>query len=300
MYHADPAKILGPEACAECHAPMVEAWKLTHHFETYNSMHRRPEARDIATKMGMRRIKDESLCLKCHYTEQTQEDGKVKAISGISCESCHGAGKDWNTVHSAKDDPNRLVKAEKLGMLRPSNYYAVAANCFGCHTVPEEKLVNVGGHKAGSEFELVSWVSGEVRHDLQKSGGKVNEEIPLPRRRMLYITGRALDFEYGLRGLAKATQDGTYSQAMLARVKAARAQLEQIEKATNLPEIKAMLAAVSDSEVKINNEAVVLKMADGVSEATRKLAGANDGGQLAAVDAFIPGPDKYKGTPYKP
>src|SRR5580692_2969953 len=70
LYHADPTKIMGPAACNECHAPMVEAWKLTHHFDTFNTMHRRPEARDIAGKMGMRRIKDESLCLKCHYTDQ--------------------------------------------------------------------------------------------------------------------------------------------------------------------------------------------------------------------------------------
>lgn len=299
-YHADPAKILGPENCTECHAPMVEAWKLTHHFDTFNTMHRRPEARDIATKLGMRRIKDESLCLKCHYTVQLNADGKATAICGISCESCHGAGKDWNKVHNAKDDPDRLTKAEKLGMLRPSNYYAVAANCFGCHTVPEEKLVNVGGHKAGSDFELVSWLSGEVRHNLQKSAGKVNEEIPPARRRMLYIAGRALDLEYGLRGLAKATEDGAYFQAMLARVKAAKGHLDEIQQAASLPELKAMLDAVVIGDLKINSEAAVTKMADTVGENARKLAAANDGSKLAAIDPLIPGPDKYKGVAYKP
>src|SRR5271157_5320209 len=75
-YRSDPAKIAGAERCAECHAPMVEAWKLTHHYDTFTSMHRRPEARDIATKMGIGRIKNESLCLKCHYTDQADEAGK--------------------------------------------------------------------------------------------------------------------------------------------------------------------------------------------------------------------------------
>ena len=70
LYHADPKKILGAENCTECHASMVEAWKKSHHFDTFNSMHRRPEAREIASKLGMRRIKDESLCLKCHYYER--------------------------------------------------------------------------------------------------------------------------------------------------------------------------------------------------------------------------------------
>jgi hypothetical protein len=299
-YHADPTKIVGPQACAECHAPMVEAWKLTHHFDTFNTMHRRPEAREIAGKMGMRRIKDESLCLKCHYTAQTQDDGRVTAIAGISCESCHGAARDWIKVHSDKKDPDALAKAVKLGMLQPSNYYAVAANCFGCHTVPEEKLVNVGGHKAGSDFELVSWVSGEVRHNLQKSAGKVNEEIPVTRQRMFMITGRALDLEFGLRGLAKATEEGAYAKAMLERVNQAKGHLEEIQKAANLPEIKGMLDAVVAADLKVNNEAAITKMADAVGENARKLADSNDGSKLAAIDSLLPAPDKYKGAPYKP
>ena len=300
LYHADPTKIMGPAACNECHAPEVEAWKLTHHFETFNSMHRRPEARDIAGKMGMRRIKDESLCLKCHYTDQTDDSGKVVAISGISCESCHGPGKDWIKVHSASNEVDHLEKAGKLGMLQPKDYYHVAANCFSCHTVPEEKLINTGGHKAGSDFELVSWLSGEVRHNLQKSGGKVNEEIPADRRRMLYIVGRALDLEFSLRGLAKATEEGAYSKAMLARVNAAKDRLEEISKASDLPELKKILAAVNVADLKPGNGAAINKMADDISGISSALAKSQDGAKLASIDSLIPGPDKYKGTPYKP
>ena len=299
-YHADPAKIMGAENCNECHAPMVEAWKLTHHFDTFTSMHRRPEARDISTKMGIRRIKDESLCLKCHYTDKADDEGKVTAISGISCESCHSAAKDWIKVHNTKDDPDRLAKAEKLGMLRAINYYHVAANCFSCHTVPEEKLVNVGGHKAGSDFELVSWLSGEVRHNLQKSAGKINEEIPAERRRMLYISGRALDLEFSLRALAKATEEGVYSKAMLARVSQAKAQLEAIAKASDLAEVKKIVAAVDAAELKTANAGPLGKMADTISEISSALAKSQDGTKLAAIDALIPAPDKYKGTAYKP
>jgi hypothetical protein len=299
-YHADPAKIMGAENCNECHAPMVEAWKLTHHYDTFNSMHRRPEARDISTKMGIRRIKDESLCLKCHYTDKADDDGKVTPISGISCESCHSAAKDWIKVHNVKEDPDRLAKAEKLGMLRPGNYYHVAANCFTCHTVPEEKLVNVGGHKAGSDFELVSWLSGEVRHNLQKSAGKVNEEIPAERRRMLYIVGRALDLEYSLRGLAKATEDGVYSKSMIARVNAAKGWLADITKASDLSDVKKIVAAVNDADLKFGNADALNKTADAISEISAGLAKSQDGTKLASVDSLLPSPDKYKGTAYKP
>lgn len=299
-YRSDPAKIAGAEHCAECHAPMVEAWKLTHHYDTFNTMHRRPEAHAIASKMGLRRIKDESLCLRCHYTSQQQDDGSVKVISGISCESCHGAALDWIKVHSAKDDPHRLAKAAKLGMLQPADIYHVAANCFSCHTVPEEKLVNVGGHKAASDFELVSWLSGEVRHELQASAGKVNAAIPQARQRVLYVVGRSLDLEFSLRGLAKATADGVYAQSMINRVNQAKGHLAELEKATQLAEVQAMLDAVNAGDLKPGNEANLDKIADLVSANAIKLAGAGDGSQWAAVDPLIPGPDKYVGAPYAP
>jgi hypothetical protein len=279
---------------------MVEAWKLTHHFDTFNSMHRRPEARDIASKMGMRRIKDESLCLKCHYTDKTDDSCKVVPISGISCESCHGAARDWIKVHNDVKVPDHFKNAEKLGMLNPDNYYFVAANCFSCHTVPEEKLVNVGGHKAGSPFELVSWLSGEVRHNLQKSGGKVNAEIPVERRRMLYIVGRALDLEFSLRGLAKATEDGAYTKAMIERVNMAKGKLDEIAKASDLAEVKKMLETVKADDLKMGNAAALDKTADELSGITSGLAKSQDGSKLASVDSLIPGPDKYMGTAYKP
>jgi len=299
-YHSDPAKTQGAENCAECHAPMVEAWKLTHHYDTFTSMHRRPEAKEIATKMGLRRIKEESLCLNCHYTSQAGDDGKINVISGISCESCHGAALDWNKTHSAKDDPDRLAKAEKLGMLRPHDIYHVAANCFSCHTVPEEQLVNVGGHQAGSDFELVSWLSGEVRHDLQKSAGKVNAEIAPERRRLFYVIGRSLDLEFSLRGLARATADGVYCQSMIARVNHAKDRLAEIDKALNLPEVKNMVDAVVPGDLKAANAANLTKAAEAVAANAMKLSASADGTQWAGVDMLIPGPDKYKGTAYKP
>jgi hypothetical protein len=300
MFHADPAKIMGWESCNDCHAPMVAAWKLTHHFITGTTMHTSAEGKDIAAKMGFRRIKSESVCLKCHYTVQSDDNGGVKVISGISCESCHGAAKDWIKIHSATNDPAHLVNAQKLGMLQPDDFYHVAANCFSCHTVPEEKLVNVGGHKAGSDFELVSWLSGEVRHNLQKSAGKVNAPIPIQRQRMLYVIGRALDLEYGLRGMAKATADGDYAKAMLQRINAAKDRLGEIAKASDLPEVKKMLDAVNAADLKPANAEALDKMANDISVISSGLAKSQDGSKLAGIDSLIPGPDKYKGAAYSP
>jgi hypothetical protein len=170
---SDPAKIVGPNACAECHKQEAEAWKGTHHFKTFREMPRKTEANEIAKRMGVRRVKSESLCLNCHFTVQ-QKDNKEEPITGISCESCHSAGKDWIKVHSGysgkkaqteskAEAATRWKLAESKGMIRPSSVYRLAKNCYGCHVVPREDLVNKGGHRAGSAFELVSWSQGEVR-----------------------------------------------------------------------------------------------------------------------------------------
>ena len=95
----DSSKVVGPTECAECHKDETAAWKGTHHFSTFRNMPRSDKAREIADKMGIRRMKAESLCLDCHFTSQVV-DGKEKPIAGISCESCHSASKDWVKVHS--------------------------------------------------------------------------------------------------------------------------------------------------------------------------------------------------------
>ena len=169
-FASDPAKTVGANACAECHKQEAEAWKGTHHFKTFRDMPRNTEANEIAKRMGVRRIKQESLCLSCHFTVQ-QKDTKEEPVSGISCESCHSTGKDWIKVHSGysgkkADTESKAEKtarwklAESKGMIRPSSIYELAKNCYSCHVVPREDLVNKGGHKAGSAFELVSWSQG--------------------------------------------------------------------------------------------------------------------------------------------
>ena len=155
----DPAKIVGPDACGECHKSSVAAWKETHHSSTFKDLPRKKEAREIAAAMGLKRIKAGGDCLTCHFTSQMDGD-EPKPIAGITCESCHGAGKDWINVHSNyggkgvtidTEDPahkkERYAQSEAAGMIRPLDLYAVAQNCYSCHTVPNEKLVNTGGHK---------------------------------------------------------------------------------------------------------------------------------------------------------
>jgi hypothetical protein len=307
----EPAKVKGPNACAECHKQETEAWKETHHFKTFRELPRNDKAKQIADKMGVKRIRAEGLCLNCHYTSQ-EKDGKLEPVAGISCESCHSAGQDWLKIHSEwsgktektetkAEAEARWKLAEAKGMIRPANLYRLAQNCLGCHVVPQEDLVNKGGHPAGSAFELVSWSQGEVRHTTWHSKGKDNVAADAKRKRMLYLVGLGVELETGIRGVARATARKTYAFEMAKRVDRARKQLDAAAKAVpGVPEIAQMVKFSYSAGLKLNNDRFLTAAADGVSKQLTSITEKYDGSTMAGLDSLIPGPDKFKGTARKP
>ena len=294
----NPEEVRGPDACGECHKKSVEIWKATPHATTFQNLPRSEKAKEIAKAMGIRRIKNESDCLSCHFTS-ADVDGKIKPIAGITCESCHGAGKNWIDVHSdfggkgitaENEDPDhrktRYETSVAAGFIRPADLYKVAENCYQCHTVPNEKLVNVGGHPAGSKFELVAWSQGNIRHNIWHT--KENEIAPMPRQRLMYILGQTLDLEFALRGVAKATEKANYAVAMAKRAKIAEKRIEKIAELVDIPEIGQILAIASAAKLKLNNEEQLLAAANEVKREALKLAANYDGGSLQAIDALLP------------
>lgn len=304
---SDPARIVGPNACAECHTKEAEAWKASHHFRTFREMPRRKEADEIAKKMGILRIRSESVCLDCHYTVQKKESRR-EPIAGISCESCHGAGADWIKVHSnfsgktekteTKAEKNaRLKLADAKGMIRPSSLYQLAKNCYGCHVTPREDLVNKGGHSSGSAFDLVTWSQGEVRHNTWHSKGKENVPANAARKRLLYLVGLGVELETGLRAIGTATTRNVYAFEMAKRVDRARRQMDAAAKAVpQVPEIARISQFAFSAGLKLNNQRALTTAADGISKAIVAITEKYDGGTLAGLDSFIPGPDKHKGA----
>jgi hypothetical protein len=301
----DPAKVKGPDACGECHKSSVTSWKGSHHFSTFKVLPRRKKARAIADKMGLKRIKAGSDCLSCHFTSAVVK-GKTKPIAGITCESCHGAGRDWIKVHSdfggkgvkAENEPaahraERYAKSEAAGMIRPGALYKVAENCYGCHLVPNEKLVNVGKHPAGSKIELVAWSQGEVRHNVWYT--KDNQVSPIERLRMIYLVGRALELEYALRGVAKATKKAKYAVKMAKRAKKARKRIKAIAKLIDAPELNAMYKTAKSVKLKLNNEAKLIAAAEEIAGHAKAMAKKYDGSAFGALDRVLPKAKRYKG-----
>src|SRR4051812_29489038 len=219
----DAAKIVGPDQCAKCHQPEVQQWMQTPHFATFDSLHRKPRAKEIAEKLGVQSIKRSEICTECHYTLQNQE-GHSRVVAGVSCESCHGGALGWLTMHSdyggagvtratesAEHRKKRVDDSVAQGMNNPHNIYLIARQCYDCHTVPNEKLVNVGGHLAGSkDFELVSWSQGMVRHNFVRTGGTSNATLSQEDLRVMYVIGVLTDLEYSLRAVAEATEKANF------------------------------------------------------------------------------------------
>lgn len=303
----DPEKIMLSDRddrvpCGECHVKEYDEWKATPHATGFDEMHRSAQAQSILEKMDFRLSKRESLCLRCHYTAQIVRD-EARAIAGVSCESCHGASRDWLEVHnnydgathdteSAEHAAQRARQSTANGMLRPSdNLYGVAANCFECHTVPSEELINKGRHPSGSKFELVEW-SGKIQHNYlqaQWSNDETNRERTPERKRMLYTVGRILDYEYSLRAAAEATQAGSYAKAMERRVASAVRELEQIVAAQAIDEVVQVLRLHKDARIGPGNKSSLIGIADQVRELGQAFTKRHDGSTLDAIDPLVRG-----------
>ena len=303
----DPSKVMSAETCAACHANEVGVWKKTPHFRTYEELSRRPRAKEICGKMGLRSVKREDVCIQCHFTLK-EKNGRPKPISGISCESCHGPSKDWMTKHNDYGGPTatkeseteahkaqRLAECEQLGMRNTRDFYSIASSCFNCHTVPNEQLVNVGGHKAGtSEFELVTYSQGMIRHNFLRGNNQKNVESTPEKLRLMYLVGLIADLEYSTRATAKATSKTKYGLTVANRAAEKAVKLFELQQKLNHQDLEEVLKAFAPAELRVNNESQLTDIANQIRVIGKRFAKTNDGSRLAAVDDYLPDPANYK------
>ena len=341
---APPERFVGPDTetdrdngCIKCHTNEYKAWQETHHHNSV-AMHRTDLAKGMRRAFKIRRLQQDPLCQNCHFT-LVMDKGEAAPNYGVSCESCHGAGKEWVPIHSNEEkwperEP-RMQMGEEKGMIRPASLYRLAQNCYQCHilakTPPEaetkitvEQLVNTpikirgqkesGYHSAGTEgFELVSFSQGEVRHNLRNTDQANNESR---FKRGLYVVGKLLDLEYSLRALSNATEaEGRFFTGIKQRLDGennAIAALEAIRAA--LPEDLAELGAAIDAAVaagkaaplEVNKQADLLAAADAVRDAAKsQFDGKTEEAmtaleaKLAPIDSLLPAAGSYRGSVYK-
>lgn len=299
---ADPHSVLGNESCVKCHAPEIQVWKQTPHARTFDELHRRPEAKQIASKLGLRSIKHAGRCVDCHYTQKAEPGGDIHVIAGVSCESCHGAANSWVELHQdyggegitrLSESPDhrqqRIARSVAAGMRNPANVYSVAQSCLRCHTTADEELVNVGGHSAGSlEFEFVSWSQGTIRHNFVRTDGKTNEVSSAERIRVMFVAGMVAELEASLRATAVATQKAKYGVTVAKRGARAGARIKSVADKVDSPILGKIVAVFDSVTLKLNNGAELNAAADKVATLGYQFAAQTDGSTLAALDGFIP------------
>lgn len=303
----DPHKVLGVQSCEKCHAAEIQTWKRTPHSDTFLSLHRKPEAQKIANKLGIANFKSDSNCIQCHYT-MGQVENRLDAISGVSCESCHGAAKDWIAIHNEyggqgvtrmQESPEhrnqRLTSSIEHGMRNPVNVYLVAQSCYRCHTVPDERLVNVGGHNAGSlDFELVSWSQGTVRHNFVRTDGKFNAEEAPARLRVMFVAGMIADLEHSIRATSKATEKATFGITSAQRAARSLDRLKSAQSKLNHPILAQTLSIAQSVSLKLNNKEQLEQAAVKINELGVRFGVTVSGEELTAIDSFVPPKNKWK------
>ncbi|NOY29669.1 MAG: cytochrome C554 [Planctomycetes bacterium] len=303
----DPASVLGAESCAKCHEHEVSQWKKTPHYATFESLHRKPEAKEIVKKLGLKSVKRNDTCVRCHYTRHEVDD-RVRVIAGVSCESCHGGAKDWLALHNDYGGPSaikadespehrqqRIEASVAAGMNNPANLYLIARQCLACHTTPDEKLVNVGGHAPGSlDFELVSWSQGMVRHNFLRTGGTANAELSPAQLRMMYVVGVMADLEASFRATAQATTKATFGTTSAQRAARLKQKLYDINQLIDDPHVARALEVALAEPLKLGRSDALLAAAEQIGQAAREFADEANGENLVALDSLIPKPEMYK------
>jgi hypothetical protein len=298
---------MGPDACVKCHQAEVQHWQTTPHCQTFEELHRSSESKAIADRLDLKSVKRNDVCTQCHYTNQ-QSEGKDRIIAGISCESCHGAARNWIELHGNYGAPGATRESESplhrrerreqsiaAGMNNPENLYLLARQCLACHTTPDERLVNVGGHRAGSdEFELVAWSQGLVRHNFLRGGGTHNQPSDPARLRVMYVVGVMADLEASLRATAVATEKAQFGVTAARRAARQKKRLYEIAQLVDNPLVRQALEAAVGAQLKLNNQDQLLAAADLVGQYAFEFAASADGHALAALDRLVPREDQFR------
>ena len=303
----NPNLVVTAEACAKCHAGEVAVWKQTPHFQTFEQLHRNPRAKQISKLMGQRSVKRGNVCIGCHYTTQADGD-RNRVVSGVSCESCHGAASDWMALHNDYGGPTATKESEsavhrksridasiQAGMRNPSNIYLVAQSCLQCHTVPNEKLVNTGTHLPGSEeFELVAWSQGMIRHNFLRTDGQSNARNSVEKLRVMFIAGQIADLEFSTRATGLATERAKFGLTVANRAATVATRLYEIQQLVNDPILEKILVKFSEARLALDNKAQLTEIADAINQWGIEFAASADGTKLAAVDTMLPDESQYR------
>jgi hypothetical protein len=154
---------LGPGQCVNCHAHQDEKeWSEKKDGDGKGKTHLKaldqledPKAAGFAKALNLADKYDvKGTCVRCHATIV-----RASADFGVTCESCHGGGKDYLTPHQTAGDAG-YSSAIKLGMNdvkgKPAAWVRQCASCHVLGANPGDAALIKAGHPSGDQFDLTT------------------------------------------------------------------------------------------------------------------------------------------------
>ncbi len=323
----DASEIKGAVSCQKCHQAEYSAWKLSTHSRNHERIS------SSAGKKYAQAYGGTEKCMTCHSTPHTPE-AQFEGPVGVSCESCHmpaGGDSGWFELHSnygaegiKREDESadhlaqRMLACEDAGMIRAGNTYSLARNCYSCHIVADEKLL-AAGHKPGhSDFDLIPWMQGEVRHNFQVDQ-KQNAESPSllkardgisadQRKRVMLVVGKIVELEICLRNLATMDTGNLKESYAGRRGWAGRAEeafeylAEEVAPVVDNENIDAAVSAVSDLTLgrKFKDQQGAAAAAEKLKIAATLLVADQNEVDLAGLQKLVDDLGRSQGKTYQP
>ncbi len=149
----DASLYVGLKSCGMCHkkaetGDQLGKWQASPHAKAFEVLGT-PEAKAAGAKVGVADPQKSGKCLKCHataynFTEAVATD-KITPDEGVTCESCHGPGKNYK-AKVVMEDKKKCIEG---GMIVPAT-----KSCELCHN--SQSPTWKGGFNAEKAYEMIS------------------------------------------------------------------------------------------------------------------------------------------------
>jgi hypothetical protein len=135
----------GKEVCIKCHDLQGETFADTAHAKAFNSLKQnvKNEVKKLAKLDPGKDYTNDPNCIGCHTTGYGEPGGYsvdmpaglLKALQGVTCESCHGAGSVYREQHGEAE--NTLKRdgeyTDRKVLIAAGQNYDYEAKCVACH-----------------------------------------------------------------------------------------------------------------------------------------------------------------------